>query len=381
MPLKHPAGPTEAASMGLDDLAPERSERQGVRNFLESVAARAKSGVNRLRGAAAELAGATFLRHALAARERGNLEAAFWLLNEAFGVDPDAPGVAVHYWNTALALGRVDIASPAGVRLVESHAAVGEIDLAAQYWMELIGAAPEVRAAPDAIATILPALKRRLADARDEEASELRGRLRRAMRHAVDPRSGELHPGVALRLFDEGRELTPEAARRAAEVALRSPNLHTAKRARLEQALAPSARSACKLFEGVPIELGPEAIVLRNAEGLEVPIPYEGIDAVAVAEVSGLAEQQVTIIDLIRGWRDASPGSGPLLVARMRGDTFEPGSLIPGPCLPGAELAAFLGEILERSRAVAMPDLESALGVRLARFESLAEYERNVLNI
>jgi hypothetical protein len=362
---------------------PEPSERQGVRNFFESVVARAGSGVDRLRGAASELGAPTCLRHALAAKQRGNLEAAFWLLNEAFGVDPKGEDIAVHYWNAALALGRVDIASPAGLQLVESHAAAGNVDLAAQYWIELIGAAPDVRAAPDAIATILPALKQRLADADEEHAPELRGGLRRAMRHAVNPRVGELHPGVALRLFDEGRELNPEAARRAAEVALRSPHLHDAKRARLEEALGPEAPPACKLFEGVPIELGPEAVVLRSAEGVEVPITYERIDAVSVVEVSGLAKQRVTIIDLIRDWRGpGSEGEGPPpLIARVRGDSFDPAALIPGPCLDGAELAAFLGEILERSHAMPMPDLESALGVQLARFDSLADYEREVLDL
>ena len=71
----------------------------------------------------------------------------------------------------------------------------------------------------------------------------------------------------------------------------------------------------------------------------------------------------------------------PPLIARVRGDSFDPAALIPGPCLAGAELAAFLGEILERSHAIPMPDLESALGVQLARFDSLADYEREVLDL
>ena len=41
------------------------------------------------------------------------------LLNEEFTHHPGDPSVAVHYWDVALSLGRVDLASGAGVRLIE----------------------------------------------------------------------------------------------------------------------------------------------------------------------------------------------------------------------------------------------------------------------
>lgn len=354
---------------------------QSFRKLFDSVRSRTGAELSRLRGAAKELAGSAALRHALAARDRGNFEAAFWLLNEAFGAGEDGSEVAVHYWNVALALGRVDIAAPAAVALIVRHAHAGEADLAAQYWLELIGAAPDVLIPADSIAAILPALKRRQAEADEEEANALRGPLRRAMRHAIDPRNGTLHPGVALRLFEDGRSINPEAARRAAQVALQSPNLHEVKRARLEQALAPEAASRFKLFEGVPVELGDDAIVIRAANGIEVPIPYKGIEALAVAQISGLGDRRVTIIDLVRQLRTATESGEPLQVARLRVDAFDPASLVAGPCLSGDELPAFLGELLERSQCTALPTLESALGVQFARFESLADYEREVLSV
>lgn len=354
---------------------------QALRKLFDSALSRTGKELERLRGATLELAGSAVLRHALAARDRGNFEAAFWLLNEAFGANEDDLDVAVHYWNVALALGRVDIASPAAVKLIVRHAHSDEVDLAAQYWLELIGAAPDVLIPSEAIAAILPALKKRQAEADEEEAAALRGPLRRAMRHAIDPRSGPLHPGVALRLFEEGRAVNPEAARRAAQVALQSPNLHEMKRSRLEQALAPESASLFKLFEGVPVELGADAIILRDASGLEVPIPYKGIQALSVAEVSGLGEHRVTIIDLVRQLRTATERGEPVQVARMRADAFDPASLVAGPCIAGDELAAFLGQLLERSECTALPTLESALGVQFARFESLAEYEREVLSV
>ena len=320
-------------------------------------------------------------KNVLAARDRGNFEAAFWLLNEAFGADREDAEVAVHYWNLALALGRVDVASPAGALLVARHASSGETDRAADYWLELIGAAPDVLVPSATIAEILPVLKQRQAQADEEEASALRGPLRRAMRHAVDPRNGTLHPGVALRLFDEGRSVNPEAARRAAEVALQSPNLHETKRKRLKNALAPEAASRFKLFEGVPVELGDDAIMLRDANAIELPIPYKGIEAIAVAEVSGLAGNRVVVIDLVRQLRTATEGGEPLDVARIRSDGFDPATLIDGPSISGDELPAFLGELLERTQATGLPNLDSALGIQFATFESLADYEREVLSI
>lgn len=368
--------------MALDSKrGSKKVDRQAVRGLVDSVISRAGSEMGRLRGATREMIGPVAVRHALAARERGNFEAAFWLLSEAFDADGENIDIVVNYWTVALLLGRVDIASPAGAWLVTHHAAAGDSDLAARYWLELIGAAPDVLVPAATIAEILPALKRRQSQADEEEALALRGPLRRAMRHAVHPRNGTLHPGVALRLFEEGRSINPEAARRAAAAALQSPNLHEAKRKRIEDALTPESASRFERREGVPIALRDDAIVLRDAQQNELAIPYKEIEAVAVAEVSGLADHRVVVIDLVRQLRTSTEGSEPLDVSRLRSDAFDPSTLINGPCLPGDELAAFLGELLERSQATSLPSLESALGVQFARYDNLAEYEREVLSV
>jgi hypothetical protein len=264
---------------------------------------------------------------------------------------------------------------------VSHYATSGDSDLAASYWLELINAAPDALVPAATIAEILPALKRRQAQADEEEASALRGPLRRAMRHAVHPRNGSLHPGVAMRLFEEGRTINPEAARRAAQAALQSPHLDATKRARIEKVLSPESASRFALVEGVPVSLGEEAIVLRGAQQNELRIPYKGIEAIAVAEVAGLAENHVVLIDLVRQLRNSTDGAEPINVARIRCDAFDPSTLIDGPCLPGAELTAFLGELLERTQAASLPSLDSALGLQFARYDSLAEYQREVLSI
>ncbi len=465
---------------------PGRESRIGRWGRLFSRAG--KKSAERLRDAAQDLGKSPALQHGLAAQERGNLEAAFWLLAEEFGDRPDDAAVTLAYWNIAVSLQKVDLASSAGVELVQQHAASGEVELAAQYWLELISAAPDVFVSPTALASILPELRRLLGEAAAEDRMELQGLVRRAMRHAVDPRNQGLHPGVALRLFEEGRDLNPEAARRAAEVALDSPNLHEAKRARLHDWLsggsdpakpvaapkqaparnpaassdhlpatstrlavdslsqaevaAAAARlppsqpraptppkqeaqddnltsgdeepatvaldppvetrppsepklleepapmpldppvetrppSELKLLEATPTELGLERLELQLPDGGRVAVPYPEIEAVCVVEVAGLAEQPVAVIDLLLNW--SRQDGEPLKVVRIRGDALEGTELVPGSCVAGGQLAAFLGEVLLRSRAVPLPDPESALGLRLTSFESLESYEHEVL--
>ena len=418
----------------------------------------ADKGASRLRDSARELRRSPAFQHALAARERGNLEAAFWLLAEEYDARPDDPEVSFHYWHVALDLQRIDLAAPAGVRLVQRHAAAGEIDLAAQYWMELASAAPDSLVTPTAIASILPALRRHLAEVEEDERGEVLALVRRAVRDAVDPRNEDLAPGVALRLFEEGRDVNPQSARRAAEVALASPHLHETKRVRLqawlegreiddgaarsaprkgaapvptttqrkragrsnleslsdEQVSAAAARLppssspappaaaspsplrrveagdstpelppeptpqvGLTVLAATPVELADDAFLFEVANDRRLRVEYSEIEAVSVGEVAGLADLPVAVIDLVLNWtrRDEEP----LRTVRLRADSFDPTALAPGPCAAGGGLAALLGEILDRSHAVPLPDPESALGLCLTCYESLEAYERESL--
>jgi hypothetical protein len=430
---------------------------------VSRLAAQAQRGARRVKGAAQEMRASPALQHALAARERGNLEAAFWLLGEAFGHSPDAPDVALHYWDVALALGRVDLACEAGVHLVERHASAGEAELAAQHWLELVKGAPDVLVSPAAVAVFLPALRERLAAASEggpDEPETLAGYVRRALRHAVDPRNGPLHPGVALRLFESGRDINPEACRRVAEAALDFPDLHETKRQRLldwlgggteapptasgdepepetgadaglsdeaieaaASRLPPSrpgpAPAAAPGMNETDVERGagpppadaadavvgsrgdpvrPESCSSGSAlrvsvatlvgideaglalEGAAVArLPYADIEAVSVAEVAGADAPGGILIDLISNW--SQRGVSPLVVTRLRLDELDLAALVQSTHALGSALTTLMGDIMERSRAVPLPDPESALGMRIARFESLADYEREALRV
>jgi hypothetical protein len=390
----------------------------------------------RVKNAAQDLRTPTALQHAVAARERGNLEAAFWLFNEEFSRRPDDPSVALPYWDVALSFGRGDIASPAGVKLVEARAANGEMELAAQHWIELIKEAPDALVSPITIATILPALKERLARANDDgpdDRQTLAGYLRKAVRHAVDPRNTGLHAGVALRIFQEGKKINPEASRRAAEIALESPHLHETKRERLTEWIngdhveAPNpepdpppqsaatmpdastsrihrlseeeiATAAARLRKSKPtppqpalvatptrpsIERGKligiedDALVVQGAPNGR--LPYSDIQAVSVAEIMGLEDQAVTVIDLILNW--IRRYDEPLEIVRLRLNDLDLESLATRTHALGSHFASLMGDILERTRAIPLPDPESALGTRITCYESPERYERVGLRV
>jgi hypothetical protein len=178
--------------------------------------------------------GSPILRQGLAALERGNLEAAFWLLREEVAERPDQPAAIQAFWNVSLSCGRAEAAAGAMSRLVRRQAS-DDPERAAESWMSLDAEAPEAPVDALTLARLLPVLKARVAAAPGEEGRrEAQRWLVRALQRCVEPGSG-LEGGVALRVFEEARELDPEAARRAAEIALDSPNLHEAKRTRLEE--------------------------------------------------------------------------------------------------------------------------------------------------
>jgi hypothetical protein len=325
-----------------------------VRVGLSALKARAGAGADRLKETSEELLRPQLLRQALAARERGNLEAAFWLLREELALRPHDERAVRTFWDVAAACGRI---------------------------------VPELKAC----------VERAEHEAEREQA---RACLLRALRHSVDPRGGGLRPGLALRLFEEARTVDAETARRAARVALGSSELHEAKRARIEALLealergvhageagarsagesagaAEPAAEALRVTEAAPVEIAEQGLVMRElASDRRARLDFRSIEAVAVAEVAGLAADPVLVIDLVL--KPSAVGRRARHVLRMRGDAFDPAALAPGPDA-GEALRSFLAELLGRTRAVPLPEPESALGIRPRGFASLADYEREVL--
>ena len=215
-----------------------------------------------------------------------------------------------------------------------------------------------------------------------------------------------LHPGIALRIFEEGREINPEAARRAAEAALESPNLHESKRERLTSWLsgrkievrpepappepAPASPTppatgprvaASPTPRGPRIEIGTlerledDALVMGAAP--HERLAYDEIQAVSVAEIMGLEEEGVRVIDLIRNW--AARKEERLDIVRLRVDQLDLGKLVTRKHALVSDFAALMGDIMERTHAIPLPDPDSALGNRISCFGTPELYERLAL--
>jgi len=374
----------------------------------------------RVASSARTLARPRILRQGEAAARRGNLEAAFALLREEVTERPDLPRSTLLLWELALACQRAPDAAVPMARLVRREANDGHCESAADHWVALVSEVPEASLEPPVLMRILPVLRSRMAGARGEEQQRARERLIDALRRSVDPSSGTLTPSLALRLVEEARGLDVEVARRAAQAALASSELHEAKRVRLEQLLrslesgawpeaiadseaiptprtagrvAPlpedelrasaariSARmppaGALRVSEVIPVELGEQGLVALDGEDdRRTRIDYRAIEAIAAAEVAEVGDAPVLVVDLVlRAARAGRPRS----ILRMRSDAFDAAAMFPDRTDAGQALRALLAELLDRSAALPLPDPDSALGVRPQRFESLADFESAV---
>lgn len=188
--------------------------------------------------------GSALLRQGRSALERGNVEAAFWLLREEVAARPDAPLAVQAFWDAAVSCGRAEAAAAAMSRQVQRQAK-DHPEVAAESWIVLEAASPDAPMDAITLARMLPALKARVAASASDEArrGEAEGWVLRALRRCVEPGSG-LAGGVALRVFQEARPLDPAVARSAAAIALTSPHLHEAKRALLERYVGEGAAAA-----------------------------------------------------------------------------------------------------------------------------------------
>jgi len=436
--------------------------RERVRNTLGEVR---RQGANSLRGVRRSVASATerlksteaaeqlgaavesrrLIKKAADAQRRGNHAMAYRVLEPAVCERPEDAKLVVAFWSAALGCERVEDAVPAMARIIRKLASAGKPDQAAQLWMELRQASPASVVDPNALVRMVPALQ---AEGRPDQAVE-------ALRETVDPRNTDLSPGLAVRIAEMARELDPPTALKAARSALATPDLHEARRERLEnlvtelentaaqaardasasataetataaaveaapnapapataetataasveaapnapapataetataaaveaalEAEAPVARFAgIKLTEGMPTGFLDEGVALQLPGGRKARLDYAKIEAVAVAEVGGLAPGPVVVVDAVFNWSEQ--GDRTLNTVRFRSDGFDARMVMATPTDPAEAFRSFLSELLERTRAIPLPDPDSALGLNVRIFESIEAYQREVLQV
>ena len=146
------------------------------------------------------------------------------------------------------------------------------------------------------------------------------------------------------------------------------------------QATDPISRfSDLKLREAMPTELLPEAIALQLPGGRTARIEYSRIDAVAVAEVMGLARYPVVLIDLLLNW--SSEQDPTLRAVRLRSDAFDPRMVFEAPDDRAEAFRGFVSELLDRCDALALPSPDGTGAVEMETFESQEAYARVVLQV
>jgi hypothetical protein len=132
-----------------------------------------------------------------------------------------------------------------------------------------------------------------------------------------------------------------------------------------------------KLVVGVPLGAKPQALEVEVEGRGASRVPFDRIEAVAVAAVSGLSEKPVLIVDLVLNWL-ADP-SEPLKIVRFHSNRFDPCALVPNASSSLDALRRLVAGILKRSGAAPLPNAAAAAGSPFARYPDAATYEREVL--
>lgn len=140
------------------------------------------------------------------------------------------------------------------------------------------------------------------------------------------------------------------------------------------EAEAPTGPS---IKRGTLIGIEDDALVVQGAPNGR--LPYDDIQAVAVAKIVGLEDQPVTVIDLILNWTRRK--DEPLEIVRLRLNDLDLESLVTRKHALGSDFAALMSDIMERTSAIPLPDPESALGTRIICYKNPELYERVGLRI
>ena len=339
--------------------------------------------------------GSLGLDEALKARAAGREEAAFSLLTALLAREPEQLDAALLLADVSLSLGRKHKADEAMLRAIRIEAKRNESAPAVRHWLDLTQR--EIpRGADPALLIRMASLLRHHEHPRAASA---------ALREALARSSGSNVAPIASRVTRAAQELDPELAHEAAWRALGCPELTLEERQNLEDLLAvviprlPGGEVGLSqawrreggapevidietrirvldVVRATPVEIDDEGVHIATRGGTKKRVLFDRIEAVAVAAVGGLSDKPVLVVDLVLNWRDARDHR--LRVIRMRGDKFDPRRLAPADS-PLDSFRKIVSVVLERARAVPLPDRDSALGNPFASFEELALYERGVL--
>ena len=317
--------------------------------------------------------------------------------------NPGDPEVGRTFWEAARSAGQADLAAPQMLRLVHHHVNRGEDQEAARTWIEVTTEVPRALAYPTLLVRLCPALI---------ELGE-RDQAQRALRQAIDPRNRGLTLPNVMRALRYAKELDPALCVAAAKRALEMPDVPADQRASLGELIgagqsapmaapgpptpaigvenqAPPAAadssaggprfSGAKIVEGTPARLSRAGLFIEVAAGRMIELKYARVEALAAAMVvRSLGQSPEVVIDLALNWSHV--GDEALRIVRLRSDGFDPRTLISDE--EGLEDAyrGLLDKLLTLTRAIPLPDEESARGRPMRVFSDLETYQREVLEV
>ncbi len=153
-------------------------------------------------------------------------------------------------------------------------------------------------------------------------------------------------------------------------------------RATAVEGLAPMATGgmslrALKVLDAVPLALEDDAIKFDVEGRGKTRLPFERIDAVAVAAVAGLSAKPVLVIDFVMNWGGGP--NDPLKVIRARSDGFNPMVLVGSGGSPLEAIKTLIRRVLDGAQATPLPDVGAVMGSPFSNQPDLASYEREVL--
>lgn len=181
-------------------------------------------------------------------------------------------------------------------------------------------------------------------------------------------------PEQARGLVDAARQRAPDAPELADKIAMIERRI-AAEPEQRAPSVTDTAYSAPRFRSAVVVGADAAGLVLQDEAGREAKLPWERIQAVAVAlapaavAAAGAAPRYVPVTDLVLGWGNALRGAE---VLRISAPSLGLGVLFPG-VPPQQAYGQWLKNAIERSGATVLPDRDAVLSGNYTRYGSVEE--------
>ncbi len=351
------------------------------------------------------------LNRVLDLKAKGDVDAAFHMLDHEVERRASNRDVVMAYWHMAIELGQIDHAAPVLARLIEEEIRRGADAVAIELRETLREHAPGVLLHPATLLRLLPALGKE----HGEEEVVI------ALRQALDENNRGLTPLLAASIAMFATEIDPRLASQAARTALSAKNLDDKIRAEMKMlvaALAPSKSESSEpqkqnqkqdtpnvdvhfaasdrsafgqigdlsemaddsfpdgaISLAVPVGSIPEGLSLE-IDGAEATIvEFTRMRAMAIVGVHGLGEKPVALLDILI---DGSGDTHPLTVLRMRCDQFDPLVLVPDAKSSAAAMKVIVQTLAGQGVRV-LADITADSSEAKQFFQSIEDYHDKIL--